>query len=68
MRMMFGGRTTSYDIHYSGLSAEILGSYLYDAGFRKIERVEGLGFFKDTSEQLFSDTLISLNVIAHAPD
>ena len=50
MRMMFGGRTTPYDMHYSGLTSEFLGSYLYDAGFRQIERVKSFGLFKDTSE------------------
>jgi predicted SAM-dependent methyltransferase len=67
MRMMFGGRTTPYDVHYSGLDTAILGSFLHEAGFREIERVEKFGVFQDTSELRFSDTLISLNMIARKP-
>jgi predicted SAM-dependent methyltransferase len=67
MRMMFGGRTTPYDIHYSGLDMTLLGTLLYEAGFREIERVEKFGLFRDTSELRFSDTLISLNMIARKP-
>ena len=67
MRMMFGGRTTPYDVHYSGLDNFILGTFLHEAGFREIERVERFGVFQDTSELRFSDTLISLNMIARKP-
>jgi len=67
MRMMFGGRNTDYDVHYSGLDVEILGTLMYAAGFREIERVKGFGLFKDTSELMFGDTLISLNLVARKP-
>jgi predicted SAM-dependent methyltransferase len=67
MRMMFGGRMTPYDIHYTGLDTHMLGTLLHEAGFREIERVEKLGVFKDTSELRFSETLISLNMIARKP-
>jgi predicted SAM-dependent methyltransferase len=67
MRMMFGGRMTPYDIHYSGLNTHMLAALLHEAGFREIERVEKLGVFKDTSELRFSETLISLNMIARKP-
>src|ERR1700733_1553570 len=67
MRMMFGGRTTPYDIHYTGLDMTMLGTLLHDAGFREIERVEKFGVFQDTSELRFSDTPISLNMIARKP-
>jgi predicted SAM-dependent methyltransferase len=67
MRMMFGGRMTPYDVHYTGLDTHMLGTMLHEAGFHEIERVEKLGVFKDTSELLFSDTPISLNMIARKP-
>src|SRR5262249_29642073 len=34
MRMMFGGRTTDYDVHYTGFNLEFLGAFLNRAGFR----------------------------------
>lgn len=64
MRMMFGGRTNEFDVHYVGLNFEFLGAFLYDAGFRDIRRVPDFGLFNDTSKQLFGDTPISLNVEA----
>jgi predicted SAM-dependent methyltransferase len=64
MRIMFGGRTTDYDVHYVGLNFEFLASFLHDAGFRDIKRVESFGLFKDTSELRFSGVPISLNVEA----
>jgi hypothetical protein len=45
----------------------MLGTLLHDAGFREIERVEKFGVFQDTSELRFSDTPISLNMIARKP-
>jgi hypothetical protein len=67
MRMMFGGRTTPYDIHYTGLDMQMFGTLLHEAGFRQIERVEKFGVFKDGSDLRFSETLISLNMIARKP-
>ena len=64
MRMMFGGRTTDYDIHYVGLNFEFLEDLLQDAGFRGIRRVSQFGLFNDTSTLLFGDVPISLNVEA----
>jgi predicted SAM-dependent methyltransferase len=64
MRMMFGGRTSSHDVHYVGLNFEFLGGYLHEAGFRDIRRVPEFGLFKDTSTSLFGDVPISLNVEA----
>jgi predicted SAM-dependent methyltransferase len=64
MRMMFGGRATAYDVHYVGLNFEFLGTYLHEAGFRDIRRVEEFGLFEDTSVQRFGNVLISLNVQA----
>jgi predicted SAM-dependent methyltransferase len=64
MRMMFGGRTTAYDVHYVGLTFEFLGGYLHEAGFRDIQRVPGFGLFNDTSTLVFATVPISLNVQA----
>lgn len=67
MRMMFGGRMTPFDVHYSGLDAEILALYLNEAGFHRTERVKSFGLFQDTSELVFSQTPISLNVVTYRP-
>jgi predicted SAM-dependent methyltransferase len=64
MRMMFGGRTTDYDVHYVGLNFEFLGDFLREAGFRDIRRVPEFGLFNDTSKLLFGGVPISLNVEA----
>jgi predicted SAM-dependent methyltransferase len=64
MRMMFGGRTTDYDVHYVGLNFEFLGGFLHDAGFRDIRRVPDFSVFNDTSALRFGNVLISLNVEA----
>jgi predicted SAM-dependent methyltransferase len=64
MRLMFGGRTTPYDVHHVGLSYEFLGTFLNDTGFRDIKRVDDFDLFEDTSKQRFSGVPISLNVEA----
>jgi predicted SAM-dependent methyltransferase len=64
MRMMFGGRTTPYDVHYVGLSFEFLSAFLDEIGFREIRRVPDFGLFNDSSTLLFGDVPISLNVEA----
>ena len=64
MRMMFGGRTTEYDVHYVGLNFEFLGEFLQKAGFRDIRRVREFGVFNDASKLLFGNVAISLNVEA----
>jgi FkbM family methyltransferase len=64
MRMMFGGRTTDYDVHYTGLNFEFLGGLLHQAGFREIRRVQDFDLFKDTSTLRFANVPVSLNVEA----
>jgi predicted SAM-dependent methyltransferase len=64
MRMMFGGRTTAYDVHYVGLSFEFLEAFLKEVGFRNIKRVKEFGLFNDASTLQFKDVSISLNVEA----
>jgi predicted SAM-dependent methyltransferase len=64
MRMMFGGRTTAYDVHYAGLNFEFLQAFLHETGFRDIRRVAEFGLFNDTSTLVFGNVPISLNVEA----
>jgi predicted SAM-dependent methyltransferase len=64
MRMMFGGRTTDFDVHHVGLNFELLGGFLHGAGFRGIRRVPELGLFNDTSLLRLGEVPISLNVEA----
>jgi predicted SAM-dependent methyltransferase len=68
MRMMFGGQTNEYDFHYIGLSHEIMLSYLQQAGFSKVGRVESFGLFNDTSDYKPYGFPISLNLIAVKTD
>lgn len=67
MRMMFGGHIDEYDYHQVGLSVEFLGSYLSQAGFVNARQVRSFGLFRDTSEMVFKDMAISLNVVAQKP-
>jgi predicted SAM-dependent methyltransferase len=64
MRMIFGGRTTEYDVHHVGLTFESLGQFLREAGFRDVRRVSEFGLFQDTSTLRFGGVAISLNVEA----
>jgi predicted SAM-dependent methyltransferase len=64
MRVIFGGQTNQYDVHYVGFDFEILGIYLQEAGFKDCEQVSEFNLFSDCSSLKISDTLISLNVIA----
>ena len=67
MRMMYGGRTTGHDIHYTGLTYEFLRSFLEQAGFEQIRKVEALNCFNDTSGMVFHGVPISLNMVACKP-
>lgn len=64
MRMMFGGQTNEYDVHKVGFDRDILGTYLTEAGFKKIEIVDEFNIFPDCSSLQFLGQLISLNMIA----
>jgi predicted SAM-dependent methyltransferase len=64
MRIIFGGQTNQYDVHYVGFDYEILGSYLQETGFSGIEQVSEFNLFNDCSSLRILDTLISLNVVA----
>lgn len=67
MRMMFGGQSDEADFHYVGLNEEFLITFMHNAGFVDMVRVENFGYFQDTSCLVFSDRLISLNVFARKP-
>lgn len=67
MRMIFGGQTDPYDFHKVGLTGEVLGTYLRDAGFVDLQRVSEFGEFDDASSLKLGPTLISLNVVARKP-
>lgn len=67
MRMMFGGHVTQYDYHVVGLNQEFLESFLREAGFARIRRVDSFGLFSDTSATKVNGTPISVNIIAGKP-
>ncbi len=67
MRMMFGGHIDKYDYHLVGLNQDFLKTFLFQAGFIHIRKVDNFGFFEDTSSQLFKGIPISLNMIAEKP-
>ncbi len=67
-RMMFGGHCDKNDYHYTGLSFDILGQFLNEAGFSGMKKVDILDIFEDTSNLRVSDILISLNVIVRKGD
>jgi predicted SAM-dependent methyltransferase len=64
MRIIFGGQTNPYDVHYVGFDFEILCLYLQEVGFIDCEQVMEFNLFDDCSNLRIMDTLISLNVIA----
>jgi predicted SAM-dependent methyltransferase len=64
MRLMFGGRTTEYDVHHVGLTFQFLTTFLNVAGFCTVRRVAEFGLFRDTSTLRFAGVPISLNVEA----
>ncbi len=68
MRMIYGGHNTPHDFHYAGFTEDLLQVYLMKSGFQKIERVPEFGFFKDTSQLLFKELPISLNIRAVRPE
>ncbi|SRR5579883_299204 len=64
MRVIFGGQMNPYDVHRVGFDFDILGLYLYEAGFRQYKQVPGFTYFDDSSNLTFLETPISLNVVA----
>ncbi|OQR91626.1 UDP-N-acetylglucosamine-peptide N-acetylglucosaminyltransferase [Thraustotheca clavata] len=66
MRMIYGGQIDAFDYHKVGFNFVILKEYLRRAGFCRIKRVRSFGLFNDTSEMVFKNTRISVNVAATA--
>lgn len=67
MQLMFGGHDDENDFHKAGLNEEILASFLVDARFGKLHRVEDFGLFDDTSTMRLAGHSISLNMEAEKP-
>ncbi|MEO5375314.1 MAG: methyltransferase domain-containing protein [Alphaproteobacteria bacterium] len=67
MQLMFGGHSGEHDVHMVGFNQEILTSYLDDAGFVAIVRVEDFGLFDDSSSLTIAGHPISLNVEMRKP-
>ena len=67
MRIMFGGHVDRFDYHVVGLNEEFLARFLTEAGFGTIRKVDVFGLFNDSSNIIFRDTLLSLNLIAEKP-
>jgi predicted SAM-dependent methyltransferase len=67
MRMLFGGHMDKYDYHYVGLNEEFLNTFLTQAGFSGIRRVQDFSLFDDASMTHFKGTPISVNLIAEKP-
>ncbi|MFN5958270.1 MAG: methyltransferase type 11, partial [Planctomyces sp.] len=66
MRMILGGHMDQHDIHLAGFDQAILHTFLHQAGFTNIRKVERFGLFTDTSELRVNGRLISLCMSAQA--
>ena len=65
MNVVFGGQQDAYDFHKVGLTWEFLSSYLQQAGFSTIRRVDEFRLFEnDCSSIRIGGQLISLNIEA----
>lgn len=67
MRMIFGGHGDQYDYHVTGLNEDFLRVFLRTAGFINITKVDSFGLFDDTSNLVYKDVSISLNLVARMP-
>lgn len=64
MKMIFGGHVDRYDIHLVGFDADILTTFLKQAGFVNLRRMQSFDIFQDTSSMTFKGVPISLNIVA----
>ncbi len=60
--MICGGQIDEYDFHKCGFTFDLLGSCLDSHGFCDIQRVKSFDLFNDTSQKMFGDVCISLNM------
>lgn len=67
MMMIFGGHVDAYDHHKVGLTDDILTTFLLNAGFVDVRRVDRFGYFQDTSDMVFAGQRISLNIQGKRP-
>jgi predicted SAM-dependent methyltransferase len=67
MRMIFGGHIDKNDYHLVGLNEEFLTDLLRAAGFTEIRKVDGFGYFNDTSLLALRGVPISLNIVCVKP-
>ena len=70
LRLHIGGKQVKEGwkiLNKVGLTGEVLGTYLRDAGFADLQRVNEFGEFDDASSLKLGPTLISLNVVARKP-
>jgi predicted SAM-dependent methyltransferase len=64
MMMTFGEQTHEHDFHKVGLNWEFLASFIIQAGFSEVHRVETHDLFDDASGGRAYGRLVSLNVRA----
>jgi predicted SAM-dependent methyltransferase len=64
MRIFMGGQIDPFDFHKTMFDMSIMSSFLNDAGFKKVNRVQSFGLFKDTSNLQINGYYVSLNVVA----
>ena len=62
--MIYGGHVNEFDVHHFGYNYTLITAMLAQAGFRRVEQVDLLHEFQDTSHGLYDGVLISLNFIA----
>jgi predicted SAM-dependent methyltransferase len=67
MRIVYGGQMDEFDYHYAGFTPRLLKSALETVGFERVEFVEELGIFDDSSYMKILGTPISLNALARKP-
>jgi predicted SAM-dependent methyltransferase len=67
MKMIFGGHLDRYDYHMVGLNEDFLAYFFDQAGYVNIRRVENFNIFSDTSEMLYLNVPVSVNMIVEKP-
>ncbi len=64
MALIFGDQTGPNCLNRAGLTADFLGAFLKQAGFRSARRVQSFGLFNDRSNAMLLGRAISLNIEA----
>ena len=63
-RMMYGAQMDEYDYHKIGFDESVLTAFLQMHQFCDIERVSSFNLFRDTSDMIYANHPISLNIVA----